>query len=345
VTATSYQFLNFRGLPELERALQDIAVRLPADVDLVVGVPRSGLLAASILALQLNLPLTDVDGLLAGRTLMTGRRAVRTGRRDGVAGPGRPVIVDDSVLGGGQLREVRERLASAGHDGDALFAAPFVSRDAQDQVDLFAEIVEPPRIFAWNLLHHPLLMARACIDIDGVLCPDPLRWQNDDGDRYREFLTGTPPLFLPSVPVRYVVTARLERYRAETEAWLAEMGVAYDELVMMDLEDADTRRRLGGHARHKAEFYKRSGMDLFVESSYAQAVEIAARSGRQVFAVDRREMVYPSPARALAEAPGPFLRSVSPVPPARVLRSRVRARVRTALGPRGAAAAKRLLRR
>jgi hypothetical protein len=37
-------------------------------------------------------------------------------------------------------------------------------------------------------------------------------------------------------------------------------------------------------------------------------VEIAHRSGRQVFAIDRREMVYPTPGRALAAAPAPFLR-------------------------------------
>ncbi|MGZ8650357.1 MAG: hypothetical protein ACXW08_17290 [Solirubrobacteraceae bacterium] len=49
----SYQHLNYRGLADLERALQTIALRLPRNVRLVVGVPRSGILAASVLALQL----------------------------------------------------------------------------------------------------------------------------------------------------------------------------------------------------------------------------------------------------------------------------------------------------
>ena len=58
----NYQHLNFRGLSDLERALQTTALPLPRDVRLVVGVPRRGILAASVLALQLNLPLTDVAG-------------------------------------------------------------------------------------------------------------------------------------------------------------------------------------------------------------------------------------------------------------------------------------------
>jgi hypothetical protein len=40
----SYQHLNYRGVADLERALQTIALRLPRDVRLVVGVPRSGIL-------------------------------------------------------------------------------------------------------------------------------------------------------------------------------------------------------------------------------------------------------------------------------------------------------------
>ena len=36
------------------------AHRVPHDVDLIVGIPRSGMLVASILSLKLNLPMTDL---------------------------------------------------------------------------------------------------------------------------------------------------------------------------------------------------------------------------------------------------------------------------------------------
>jgi len=37
------------------------------------------------------------------------------------------------------------------------------------------------------------------------------------------------------------VTCRLEKYREETEAWLDEHGVTYDNLVMMDHPDMEAR--------------------------------------------------------------------------------------------------------
>ncbi len=35
------------------------------------------------------------------------------------------------------------------------------------------EVIDRPRIFEWNVLHHPGILKDACLDIDGVLCHDP----------------------------------------------------------------------------------------------------------------------------------------------------------------------------
>lgn len=66
--------MNFRSIAQLSDQLLHWSRQIPKDIELVAGVPRSGLLAANILALYLNLPLTDVTGLIAGRILDTGRR-------------------------------------------------------------------------------------------------------------------------------------------------------------------------------------------------------------------------------------------------------------------------------
>lgn len=311
MSSPSHQYINYRSLNDLERALQVIATRLPPSVNTVVGVPRSGLLAASILALHLNLPFTDLDGFMEGRVLATGRREPRSVTYEGPT----TLVIDDSVASGESIDRARTTLRQAGHTDDAIFAAPYVIAARADRVDLFGEIVEMPRVFAWNIMHHPPLLLRACVDIDGVLCLDPTADENDDGPNYVNFLGGVKPLYLPSCPVRFVVTSRLERYRPDTEAWLAANGVEYDQLVMLDLPDAVTRRATNSHARHKAEFYAASDAELFIESDYNQSVEIAAFSGRQVFCIDRREMVFPSALNAARRAPRPLLRSISQRPP------------------------------
>lgn len=321
--ASDYQHLNYRGMDDLQLAVQQVALQLPEDLDLVVGIPRSGLLAASMLALMLNLPMADLGGYVEGRVLATGRRP---GRDTGDAGRRRRVVViDDSVLTGGAMDEARELLASSGDE--LFFAAPYVTREGRTRVDVFGEVLDPPRIFAWNVMHHPTLMSRACLDIDGVLCLDPLPVQNDDATAYRQFLVEAQPLFLPTSPVGYLVTSRLEKYRAETEAWLARHAIQYGELVMLDLPDAASRQRLGAHAGHKADFYASSDAELFVESEFPQAVAIAARSGRQVFSIDRRQMVYPTLRQAAGSAPGELTRSILR-PPAQQLSVALRAQAR-----------------
>ena len=66
--------MNYRSVADLNRSIVSWLPSLPGDIELIVGVPRSGLLAANLLALHRNLPLTDIDGLLAGRIFESGDR-------------------------------------------------------------------------------------------------------------------------------------------------------------------------------------------------------------------------------------------------------------------------------
>ena len=287
--------------------------RLPRDLEVVVGVPRSGLLAGSLLALHLNLPFTDVEGLVAGRVFTSGARL--SGQKqenlqlDLLSTKRTVLVVDDSVYAGNQFRLTKARLQAAGLPHTLRYAAVFVRPDTEEHVDFFGDVVPAPRMFEWNFMHHKHL-ALTCMDIDGVLCRDPLKHENDDGDKYGTFLSCADPLHLPTKPVGWLVTCRLEKYRAQTEAWLAQHGVEYGELVMMDHPDQAARRAAGNHGEYKAEVYRRTGAQMFIESSIRQAVTIADLSGKPVLCMDTREMVWPG------VQPGSLVR---PEPPAKTL--------------------------
>jgi len=247
------------------------------------------MLPASLLALQFNVPIADFDGYLEGRTLGSGRRAPH---RAGAPVQKKVLIIDDSVNTGVQISKARARLAEANIRDDVYFAAVFVTPGAQKHVDYWCELIEYPRLFEWNIMHHSLLLT-SCLDIDGVLCRDPNQKENDDGNQYTNFLNVADPRFLPSVPVGWLVTSRLEKYRPQTEAWMARHGISYRQLIMMQAKSKDERIASGGHAEHKANAYLQTGADLFIESSVIQAVEIAARSGKPVFCTETMEMVPP----------------------------------------------------
>jgi orotate phosphoribosyltransferase len=284
--------MKYRSVADLDEDVVAWLQQLPADLELIVGIPRSGLLVASLLALHLNLPMTDVAGLIEGRVLQPGPRYSGdvTGLLDE---PRRVLVVDDSVLLGRQLETVREQVRSARLAHTIRYAALYPAPGSEHHVDFYFETVATPRCFEWNLMHHPWVLSKTCMDIDGVLCRDPSPEENDDGRQYRQFLTSTERRYLPTAPVRWLVTARLEKYRALTEEWLRAHGVEYSELIMMDYPDMAARRAANAYASFKAEAYARTGALLFVESSSTLAAEVARLSGKSVFCLETRRMMDP----------------------------------------------------
>ncbi|WP_165225474.1 phosphoribosyltransferase family protein [Affinirhizobium pseudoryzae] len=277
--------MHYRSIYDLNATIARHASRLPADIDLVVGIPRSGLLAANLLSLLTNLPLADLDGYLAGRLTSSGKTKSQAKLNVTMESIRRVLILDDSINVGSAMQEARARIAAAGFGHECTYAAVYGQRPEHQGCDFIFEVLPQPRIFQWNLMHHNFL-ARACIDIDGVLCQDPTEAENDDGERYVEFLLNAPPLHRPTKPLGTLVTSRLEKYRPQTERWLAAQGIVYDKLVMLDLPSAEERRRQGAHGSFKAEYYRRSDAILFLESELPQARKIAQISRKPVLCLE-----------------------------------------------------------
>lgn len=286
--------MNFKSLGDLDRDILRWIPSLPPGIEAIVAIPRSGLLVGSILSLQTNLPMTDVERFLEGRLIESGL-SKRTGwsSSEFFSRRRKVLVLDDSVCSGTQLKKTRADLAPMAEKHDLVFGALYVVPGAESFVDCHLEVLPAPRLFAWNLMHSTQL-ADACVDIDGILCRDPLAEENDDGPKYDEFLRTVPPKIKPSRKIRALVTCRLEKYRPQTAQWLRNNGIDYEELVMWNLPDGKARLAHGGHGAFKAGVYTRLGTSLFIESSASQAVDIARHSGKWVVCFDTGELVSPN---------------------------------------------------
>ncbi|HKY21182.1 MAG TPA: phosphoribosyltransferase family protein [Vicinamibacterales bacterium] len=302
--------MNYRSVADLNDQVVRWLPQLPRDLDIIVGIPRSGLLVANLLALHLNLPMTDVEGLVEGRVTQAGGRYRHFDARTFLSVRRKVLVVDDSVLDGTEMTRVKERLKAVSALHDLHYAATYVAPGAEKHVDCFAELLPPPRCFEWNLMHHKLFLENSCMDIDGVLCCDPTDEENDDGVKYEAFIRDAKPLYLPTHPVGNLVTCRLEKYRAGTEDWLARHGVKYGKLFMMDYPDMSARRAENSHGAFKAGIFLKTKSWLFIESCLPQAREIAELTGYDVFCMETREMMAPGAAsarrRRILDAPRNF---------------------------------------
>ncbi len=293
--------MNYRSLADMNATIVKSMHRLPRDLDLIVGVPRSGLLAANLFALAGNVRMTDLDSYLDGRVYSAGTTKTHSLRAQ-APGPRKVLILDDSICSGAAMRTARARIAAAALGDEVTYGAVYGVRREHPETDIILEVLPLPRIFQWNFMHH-IALERACVDIDGVLCHDPAEHENDDAAAYLQFLTTARPLYLPTHRVGALVTSRLEKYRTQTEAWLDAIGVKYKELVMLDLPSKAERLRLGVHGSFKAEYYRKSPFDLFIESENAQAMTIARLSGKPVLCLETHRLIEPSAAAILASLP------------------------------------------
>ena len=286
--------INFRSINDLNETVKKSLSMVPKDVGLIVGIPRSGLLAANLIALHLNLPLTDLEGLIENRIVKTGERKLREDScLKNKLSETKILVVDDSLLTGSTMRSVKDKIKKAGLKNEIVFCAIFTSPENRSEVDLYLEEIRGYRIFEWNLMHSSVI-TNSCVDIDGVICVDPTEDQNDDGMRYKEFLKNATPLHLPSEKIGYLVSCRLEKYRTLTEQWLRKHKIEYGKLYMMDLPNKRARVSSGSHAKFKANIYKLTDAKLFIESSLRQANEIAKLSNRPVLCVESNAVVYPA---------------------------------------------------
>ncbi|MGK7895108.1 MAG: phosphoribosyltransferase [Xenococcus sp. (in: cyanobacteria)] len=263
--------MNFRSFDELNRCIVANLHKIPNDVDLIVGIPRSGLLVANILALHLNLPVADFEGFLEGRMLSTGRTRRYRNHVSKIANCNRVLLVDDSVNSGKTLAITRQKIETSGISQEILYLAAYVTPDARDKVDIYFDICPWPRMFGWNIMHHAGLND-ACLDIDGVLCRDPSSYENDDGEKYLKFLETAEPMFLPKNEVGYLVTCRLEKYRLLTEKWLERNGIKYKQMFMMNLPNKAARLASASHGAFKAGVYCQTNAKLIIERNYKQAL-------------------------------------------------------------------------
>lgn len=281
--------MYYRNISDLNRIILKRISILPRDFDLIVGIPRSGMLPANMLALYLNKPYTDIHSFRNGHIYKAGAR----GQFFDAGEFKKVLVVDDSVASGAALEESKASLEHLASDFSFSYCAVYVAPGKEKSVDYYFEVVPLPRYFQWNILNHTTL-EKACFDIDGVLCVDPTPEQNDDGEKYLDFIRNARPLYIPGSKIGTIVTSRLEKYRKETEDWLALNKVKYHDLVMLDLPDMEARQKANNHAGHKAKTYASKPYVLFVESSLEQAAEINRISKKPVLCTENFEMIFES---------------------------------------------------
>lgn len=243
-----------------------LAKILPRDIRGVIGIPRSGMLAATLVAMERHVPLGEFSEFLK-----TGRFFPSGNRLNGTANFGPIAIIDDSCWSGNSL------LPAQGIPG-SIVAVVYGNPDLVDlPYNYCVRDITGPRRFEWNYLNRQDL-SEAIVDIDGVLCDDPPALLEDDYPNYLHWMTHVEPKQPIGHKIGTLVTMRLEKSRPQTEAWLYANDIRYDRLLMHTAKTPQERRGQR-YGVIKGQWAQEVGATWGIESEPSQAVDIAKTAG------------------------------------------------------------------
>ena len=269
--------------------------KVPNDVSLIVGIPRSGMIAALLVSELLNKPCATLDEFIQGQEMSCGKSRRKLMREFPVIGKKKVLVLDDTVNIGYAMENAKSELSFLSCKYEIVFACVYArGRNAKAYVDIFFEDIYDPGkswyLYEWNILHHHASKTKASMwDIDGLLCKDPP--SEVDVTAYESYISNAIPMIVPTTTIGALVTYRLEKYRKVTEKWLQSHGIDYNHLYMFDAPDRDTRNATKKASRYKAELYGNAPWArLFFESSRKQAEKIFKRTGKPVFCYENGQM-------------------------------------------------------
>lgn len=252
---------------ELVQDTMRLLRKVPHELSGIAGIPRSGMIPASLLATNLHLPLYTLTH--------TGLNLVGCGWRlsDTIhhERKGPILVVDDTSMYGGAMKMARDFWKKFSNGRDAIFSTVYCSPAKYHRhgpmPDIYAAELEDPHLLEWCLFNCGYARSMA-FDFDGILTHDGT-----------EHLLYKPQKF----PIELIITGRIEAERKRSEKWLERHKIQVKKMIMWpgDLESRNkaTKQEIGAY---KARHFIKSGLRFFVESHPDEAAEIARLSKKPV---------------------------------------------------------------
>lgn len=278
IQTLSYGQITYVKTEELVRDTLELIKSFPIRFDAVFGIPRSGMIPASVIATQLGIPIGTSESFPQCSTSRNVFDSLDT-----------VLLIDESADHGtgGTFDRILQRLRAVSPDTQILKACLYVREECKNYFDLYSKVHSGRRMYQWGIAHNKPFK-RVAFDLDGVICEDC--WNSTDEKEYLNFLATAKPYLIPEYPLDIILTSRLEKYRAQTEAWLKSQRVEYGELVMWNLPD---KKGKPDPSQFKSRELLRIKPGIYFESNHAEADSIRRNTGLYVYCVRHFDLNCP----------------------------------------------------
>ena len=105
---------GYVSFAQLSDAIRAQLYEIPADVDLIVGIPRSGMVPAYQIGLFLNRLVCDIDSFIADGSISHGHTRKLGVALSSLRQARHILLVDDSIATGGSMQKALARIQQSG---------------------------------------------------------------------------------------------------------------------------------------------------------------------------------------------------------------------------------------
>ena len=177
--------MKYISLNDLSNTIRKNLYKIPRDIDFIIGVPRSGMISASIISSYLNVPLIDVNSFLDGKEPWGGLRLryFMTSHKK----TNKVLVIDDTVANGTAMTKTKNQLSKV-EGYKFIYMCVYLEGRGENAIDFYLEDLRKYSenftreiMYEWNIFQHSEgVMERCLYDIDWVLCVEPLDERNEN---------------------------------------------------------------------------------------------------------------------------------------------------------------------
>ncbi len=151
--------INYRSILDMTQLIKKKIVEIPMDCDFVVGIPRSGLIPATIIATIMNLPMVPIEVLLDNTVRNTTINSKKWKKEIDLneKKTWKVLLVEDSVNHGNSITIAKRKLEESPFSLTVFVMCIYGTQYSSDYVDCVFEVCPQPRFFEWNIQHSNIL--------------------------------------------------------------------------------------------------------------------------------------------------------------------------------------------
>lgn len=279
--------INYKSYSDLVRDIKENISKINNDYELVVGIPRSGMIPAYIISSILNIDCIDLDSFIENKKLQKGETRKTRFDIEKAHNAKKVLLVDDSLYSGNSIKNVLNKIPKE-LKTKINVCIIYSSSKKNQYIDNYLVFLEAPKIFEWNIFNNSLI----CISFIDIKCF--LGFKNH-AVTAKDFI-GNKTV----ISTNYMVDTIVNHLLSESEAidWLNSNNIKYKNLITLEKgHNKDVQ------IKNISNVFKNSEAKLYMVAQLNDAMQINSISAKSVYCVSENKIINPNSLDILTKRP------------------------------------------